>query len=168
MKSLTSEKKQKEINNKDNPCFSCNIEQECCRKLRFLRLTETEYLRHFAQYQETIAVQNCDETYLVSSKAGEACPNWSQNKCAVYTDRPVECRIFPYTLGRINKKHNHVIITYHERTHCPQKKQLLMSDKATRKMILSFAHEAFGNDCDVEVKREGILVKWAIKLKHWF
>ena len=166
VKNLLLEKKPKEINNKDNPCFSCCIEQECCRKLRFLRLTKSEYLQHFAQHQGTITVQNYDETYIVSSKEGQACPNWSSNKCTTYTDRPVECRIFPYTLGKVHKKNNHVVITYHERTRCPQKKDLLMSEKETKKLILSFAHEAFGNKYTVKVKRESLLAKWMIKLKH--
>jgi Fe-S-cluster containining protein len=166
VKKLPLKKNTKENNNKDTPCFSCSIEQECCRKLRFLRLTKSEYMQHFVQHQGTITVQNCTETYLISSKEGQTCPNWSSEKCTIYTDRPVECRIFPYTLGRINKEKLHVVINYHERTHCPQKKVLLVSDKETKKLILSFAHEAFGNKYTIEVKRENLLAKWITKLKH--
>ena len=155
----------KENNNKDNPCFSCNIEQECCRKLRFLRLTKSEYMQHFAQHKRIINVQNCSETYLVSSKEGQTCPKWS-NKCTIYANRPVECRIFPYTLGKVQKEKLNVIINYHERTHCPQKKDLLISDKETKKLILSFAHEAFGNKYTIEVKQETRLTNWINKFKH--
>jgi hypothetical protein len=40
-----------------------------------------------------------------------------------------------------------------------------MPDKEIRKLILSFAHEAFGNK-HIEVKKEGLLAKLMIKLKH--
>ncbi len=168
MKNLLVEKKPKDIDNQDNPCFSCSIEQECCRKLRFLRLTKTEYLQHFAKHQEILLVQSCGQTCLVSSLEGQTCPNLINNKCAIYTDRPIECQIFPYTLGKVYKANNHVFISYHERTHCPQKKALLMSQKVTKKLLLSFAHEAFGNNCMVEVKRERLLGKLMIKLRRRF
>jgi hypothetical protein len=74
--------------------------------------------------------------------------------------------LFPYTLGRIYKENDHVVINYHERTLCPHKKDLLMQDKEIRKLILSFAHEAFGNKHIIEVKKEGLLAKLMIKLKH--
>jgi hypothetical protein len=41
-----------------------------------------------------------------------------------------------------------------------------MQDKEIRKLILSFAHEAFGNKHIIEVKKEGLLAKLMIKLKH--
>ena len=163
---LLLEKKPKEISNKDNPWISCPIEQEDCRKLRFLRLTKSEYMQHFAQHQEKITVQDHNETYLVSSKEGQTCPHWSNLKCTIYADRPVECRLFPYTLGRIQKEKNLVVINYHDRTLCPHKKDLLMPHEEAKKLILSFAREAFGNKCTVEVKRESLLTNWRIRLKH--
>ena len=153
-----------ENNKKINPCFSCYIEQDCCKKLRNLRLTKSEYMQHFVQHQGTILMQNCSETYLVSSTEGQTCPNLSNESCTIYNDRPVECRIFPYTLGRIHKEKLHVAINYHDRTHCPHKRDLLISDKEVKKLILSFAHEAFGNKYTIEVKRETILAKWINKL----
>jgi Fe-S-cluster containining protein len=158
-------KKPKEINDRDNPCFSCLIEQECCRKLRFLRLTKSEYMQHFAQQQEKIIIQDCDETYLVSSKEGQTCPHFRNDICTIYADRPIECRLFPYTLGSINKENNCVAITYHERTLCPNKENLLMPDKEARKLILSFAHEAFTDKYTFEVKRESFLTKWMTILR---
>jgi len=160
--------KKLEIKNKNNPCFSCPIEQECCRKLKSLRLTKSEYLKHFAQFQEKITVQDYDETCIVSSREGEPCPNWSGKKCAIYADRPVECRIFPYTIGRINKKYNHVTISYHKRTNCPQKEVLTMPDKELKKIILRFANNAFGDKLTFKVKREGTLTKWLTTLKQFF
>jgi CelD/BcsL family acetyltransferase involved in cellulose biosynthesis/Fe-S-cluster containining protein len=158
-------KKLKEINDRDNPCFSCLIEQECCRKLRFLRLTKSEYMQHFAQQQEKIIIQDCDETYLVSSKEGQTCPHFKNDICTIYADRPIECRLFPYTLGSIHKENNCLVITYHERTLCPNKGNLLMPDKEARKLILSFAHEAFTDKYTVKVKRESFLTKWMTILR---
>jgi Fe-S-cluster containining protein len=151
---------EKKTKNGGNPCVACSIEKECCRKLRFLRLTEFEYLQHFAKHLDKIIVQNHDETYLISSKEGQACPNWINNSCLIYGCRPVECRLFPHTMGGISKDNNYILINYHERTHCPQKKRLLLSDKEVKRLLLSFAHEAFGNSCVVKVKGESLLARW--------
>ena len=111
-----------QLHENNNPCSSCCIEQECCRKLQYLRLTKSEYLQNFDKHKEKIFVQNFDETYMVSSKGDQPCPNWSNNKCMVYIERPVECKIFPHTIGIIRKTFDNVLITYHSRTDCPQKK----------------------------------------------
>ena len=158
------QKNLKGINNQDNSCFSCPIEQECCRKLRCLRLTKSEYNKHFAQHLEKITIKDCDETYVISSKEGQPCPYFKNLKCAIYDDRPIECRLFPYTLGNIHKKNSCAIIGYHERTLCPNKKDILMPDKEAKRLIISFAHEAFNDKYTVKVKRES-LTKWTINLR---
>jgi Fe-S-cluster containining protein len=157
--------KKKKTKDGINACFSCPIEQECCRRLRFLRLTKSEYLENFVEHQESLVTQSRDETYLISSKEKTPCPNWVANRCAIYTKRPFECRIFPYTLGKVHKKNKSVFISYHDRTHCPHKNQLLMSREKARELILSFAHEAFGGDCIVEIKWESALYKLLTKIK---
>ena len=159
-------KKSKDIANQDSLCFSCSIGQECCRELRFLRLTKSEYRRHFAEHQNKLIIQDCDQTCLVSSKNGQTCPNWISTTCTIYADRPVECRIFPYTLGTVYKVNNRVFISYHERTRCPQKKALLMSHKELEELLIYFAHEAFGNSCEVKIKKEHLMEKLGIKLRR--
>lgn len=161
---LTSNESQQ--NTIDNPCSSCNIQQECCKDLKYLRLTKSEYLQLFALHKEKITVQNFDETYMVSSKENQHCPNWSNNKCMVYLKRPIECRIFPHTIGVIRKNFDSMLVPYHARTECPQKKDLLMSDNEVKELVISFAHEAFGDKYFIKVKQENPIVQWIANLKN--
>jgi len=155
-----------QLNIVDNPCSSCDVEQECCRQLKYLRLSKSEYLQHFAKHKEKITIHNFDETYMVSSKEDQPCPNWSNKKCMVYLERPVECRIFPHTIGVIRKNFNNVLITYHARILCPKKRELLMPDTKVNKLVLYFAREAFGDKYFIKVKREKSILKWIFNLKN--
>lgn len=150
----------------DNPCLTCSIGQDCCRKLSGLKLTESEYKQHFAIHREKLEVRQDGQIYVVSSKEGHACPHWSNNQCTVYDERPIECRLFPYTIGVIDRKQGHVLLSFHARTGCPNKKELLVSEDKAKEMVFLFARNAFGGKCIVEIEHEMLLTALKSKLKR--
>jgi Fe-S-cluster containining protein len=154
--------KKESENSLENPCFSCSIGQACCSKLLSLKLTQSEYQLVFAGHEESLAVQRKGHFYIVSSKKLDSCPHWNNSRCSVYSNRPIECRLFPYTIGVIHDKGKRVYLSYHSRVNCPEKKALLMPKSQAEQMVRSFAHSAFGDDCSVEVEHENQFAK----LKH--
>ena len=137
----------------DNPCATCSMGQGCCTNLTHLKLTESEYKRHFAQYRQQLEVERYGPIYVVSGKEAHACPNWNDG-CNIYHNRPMECRLYPYTIGAINRKHGRLSLGIHAHTRCPNKKELLLPEDEAKELVSSFARNAFGNKDIVEAKLE--------------
>ena len=152
----------------DYPCTSCSLGQDCCTNLKGLKLTASEYKRHFIQYQEKIMVHQKNRSiYEVSSRQGQACPHW-ENGCIIYDDRPVECRIFPHTIGKISFYHGQISLTVHARSNCPQKQILLLPWDETKRLVSLFARDAFGNEPIIKVKRETLICRLVNRLMEIF
>jgi Fe-S-cluster containining protein len=149
----------------DNPCSTCNIGQACCTILLGLKLTESEYMQHFHRYGSELTVQQDDGVYIVSSIGGQKCPNWNEGQCSVYPDRPIECRLFPYTLRSVSRVHGRAFITFHSRTRCPLKMDLIAPLGEATKMVTSFGKTAFGKDTAIEVHLDIWSTRWKIKFK---
>jgi Fe-S-cluster containining protein len=128
----------------DNPCLTCSIHQDCCTNLHGLKLTRNEYEAHFRQHADVLSVSQDGGIVTVSKKNGGACPNWKSDGCGVYLERPVECRLFPFTMDRVDLKKNEVIIGFHSDVNCPQKEKLLMPEPEAHALMRRFATEAFG------------------------
>lgn len=138
----------------DNPCARCSTGQSCCSSLTNLRVTESEYERLFARRRAGLTIQRDGPIYRISAKQGRTCPHWN-NGCGVYGDRPVECRLYPYTIGEVWIWHRWVLVTFHSRpTGCPNTELLLMPRGEARKLLSSFAREGFGETCRVYVTYE--------------
>ena len=134
----------------DNPCAACSIGQDCCTNLAGLRLSKAEFERNFLRHHESLLVKEHSGIYEVAGRRN-VCPNWGGNRCTVYETRPIECRIFPYTIGDVVRIGRLVVLTYHHRTRCPQKLRLLAPRTEVVDMLVSFAHDAFGRDLRVLV-----------------
>ena len=147
-----------------NVCIKCSIGQDCCRNLFGLRLSENEYKQHFARHSDSLEVRQDTRLYFVSAKEGYSCPNWVGDQCAIYTDRPMECRFFPYTIGKIIHKGNRVDITFHSRTPCPKKKILLMPKAEANEMLVSFARSVFSDVDKINVEHEWLFTKLKYKI----
>ncbi len=154
------------VESSNNPCYSCSIKQYCCRNLKCLKLTELEYKRYFARHRKKLEVRRYDKVYLVSSKIGESCPYLCANKCIIYDNRPIECRLFPYTIGVVHSEQGRVLLSFHDRTICPNKKELLVSKDEAKAMVYSFARDEFGDEYVVKVKRESLLTRFEFFLKY--
>jgi Fe-S-cluster containining protein len=127
----------------ENPCLACSIGQDCCSRLSGLRLAPREFERCFAVHADRIDVGRDGPLYVVSSRNGGACPNWSAQGCAIYDLRPMECRLFPHTIYMRNRAADRVSVVVHSDTRCPQKEKLKMTDAAARGLVAEFCREAF-------------------------
>lgn len=136
-----------------NPCLACNIDQDCCKRLTGLKLTDVEYTRHFEHHHSKLAIKRIGKIYEVSTKDGGQCPNW-QGQCTVYETRPVECSLFPYTIGQIVEREDHTLFTLHSRTTCPLKHELIVPEVEARRMVRSFAEDAYGKNHKVRIVEE--------------
>jgi len=126
----------------DNPCVACSIGQDCCSNLSGLKLLEPEYRLHFAREIRRLRVQKKGQFYTISSKDAEPCPHWIKDRCSIYYDRPIECRLFPYTIGLIRYEDSQIVLIIHARTRCPLKKELLVSKVKAEELVRSFAYQA--------------------------
>lgn len=151
-----------------NVCSRCIIGQDCCRNLSGLKLSENEYEQHFAKHSENLEVRQENNLYVVSAIDGKPCPNWIDDQCSIYIDRPMECRLFPYTLGKIIHHGNRINITFHSHTQCPEKKTLLMSKAEANGMILSFARSVFPDADKIISEHEWLFTKLKYKIMRLF
>ena len=126
----------------ENPCLKCSIDQGCCTHLSGLRVNQAEFDRCFASHQDKLSIEREGPLFKISVHDGGACPNW-KDQCAVYEDRPMECRLFPHTIGSVFDGET-LLLTVHKRTDCPLKKELAMGDQAAVEMVEQFARETVG------------------------
>jgi Fe-S-cluster containining protein len=141
-----------------DPCASCSIHQACCSELSGLRVTAEEFERCFAAHADELIVEHEGPVRVLSPKGGGPCPNLGRDgRCTVYGHRPIECRLFPYTLYVRRAGDGHASLGYHGRTRCPQKAALLPSDAEARAMVTRFGRQAFGERVGLEVSREGLI-----------
>ncbi|MCP4348112.1 MAG: YkgJ family cysteine cluster protein [Desulfobacterales bacterium] len=160
----------------NNMCSKCSIKQDCCRNLSGLRMSEIEYKQHFANNNDGLTVMQVGRLFLVSAKDGHSCPYWTGDQCSIYADRPMECRLFPYSLGKIIHIGSSVNISFHSRTECPDKEILLMSKADANKMIVSFSRQAFHDADKINIDYEwfyirakfkimGLVMRWSKKIR---
>ena len=144
-------------------CFRCD--QGCCTRLSQLKLSQAEFERSFLHHSESLLIKECRGIYIVSER-GNGCPNLRDNRCAVYEIRPIECRLFPYTIGNSMRIGRLVVMTYHHRTRCPQKHRLLAPRTEVVDMLVSLAKDAFGRDVRVVIVPEIVPWRFARLLKR--
>ena len=150
-----------------NMCNKCSIKQDCCRNLSGLRLSEIEYGQHFAKHSANFVVIQDGRLVMVSAKDGYSCPYWTGDQCGIYADRPMECRLFPYSLGKIVHISNRVNLSFHSRTQCPNKEALLMSKAEANKILLSFSRRAFSDTDKINIDYESSFIKFKYKIMEF-
>lgn len=120
-----------------------------CTDLKGLRLSPAEYERHFAHHAEAMEISRAGPAYRVTAKAGK-CPNWVGH-CTVYETKPMECRLYPYTVSHLAAVGGTVQAVVHNRTGCPQKAQLTPSRAEAEAMVVGYIVETFGPDVKARV-----------------
>lgn len=138
----------------DGPCGTCSIDQQCCQRLTWLRLTAREYEEHFARHRGLFNASGRAPVYVISAKPSGSCPHFIDSRCAIYDDRPFECRLYPYSFGMIRRTERTVTISFHSVTRCPHKKALfrLISKDDARDIVRGFAREAFGDGYALKIR----------------
>jgi len=144
-------------------CFRCD--QDCCTRLSQLKLSKAEFKRSFLQHSESLLIKECRGIFIVSER-GNSCPNLRGNRCTVYEIRPIECRLFPYTIGSCLRIGRLVVMTYHHRTRCPQKHRLLAPRTEVVDMLVCFAKDAFGRGVRVVIVPDIVPLRFARLLKR--
>lgn len=146
-----------------NVCAACEIDQHCCANLTGLKLSKAEFKRNFLHHRKSLLIEEYRGIYRVSGRVNR-CPNWRGDQCAVYDDRPFECRFFPYTIAETMRIGRLVVLTYHHQTLCPQKDRLLAPRTEVVDMLVSFAEDAFGRDVRVVVVPDILPLRLARRL----
>jgi Fe-S-cluster containining protein len=128
----------------ENPCAGC--QSNCCCDLRKLKLSPSEYKRIYEPFRDRLKTERKGALYELSMQAGLHCPHLNEkNECTIYDARPVECRIFPYTVNQAYKAGPLVLFTYHGKTPCPRKKELFPAHAEARRLVRSLAHDTYGS-----------------------
>lgn len=151
--------------NTNDPCAACN--GNCCVNLSWLKLSKKEFKQKFSYDCKEFVFKEHNGIYIASvSRKGECCPYLDDEKkrCTEHETRPIECRLFPYTIGSIKRIGHFVIITYHHRTFCS--KYPLMSRKELNEYLKSFAKDAFGPGVYPVILPEIFPLRQLILLKH--
>jgi Fe-S-cluster containining protein len=123
----------------DNPCLECSVNQGCCSHLNGLRVNQDEFDRCFAHHVDKLDIDRDGPLYRITVKDGGACPNW-EDKCSIYEDRPMECALFPHTIGAVFDDET-LLLTVHKRTECPLKDALAMDDADAIRRVERYARE---------------------------
>jgi Fe-S-cluster containining protein len=129
----------------ENPCAGC--QSNCCCDLRKLKLSPSEYQRVYERFRTQFEVVRKGALYELSMHAGKNCPHWDERvNCTMYESRPVECRLFPYTVNQTYKAGPLVLFTYHGKTPCPRKANgLFPAHKEARRLVRSLARDTYGS-----------------------
>jgi Fe-S-cluster containining protein len=146
-------------NNSDNPCLSCSTDQHCCSQLSGLFLAEDEFNRLFKQYRQDLSVRRSGRIVRVSANNGN-CPYWQKEGCRIYQERPIDCRIFPYTPMHVIERKGSIKIVFHDRSNCPQKEKLFlcMPKSEIRALLVELGKKMYGEAKTITVQHEkGIL-----------
>ncbi len=134
-----------------NPCLKCTVDQNCCRDLHGLTLNEDEYKKLFEGQSGALTITRKGKLYQVFSYGKGACPHWDQ-QCTIYGDRPMDCDLYPYTMGNVFEGDGEVYATYHSRTECPLSEQLLGPREKAEDLIRSFLKKTYGEDYRITVR----------------
>jgi len=150
----------------DNLCDTCSTEQHCCTRLTDLKLTRDEYEAQFKKFEENLSVIQSDGVYTVTPRKGTACPHWDRGGCTIYPNRPIDCRLFPYIMTRIDKDKDALKITVIRSSLCPHVDVVcgLMSETETRALVTEFWRKVAGDETRIIVKRESGPVS---HLRYW-
>ena len=142
-----------------NPCAECP--RNCCKGLKFLKLSPAEYQRVYEPYRGQFDIQQQGKVYELTMHKGLSCPHLGDlDLCTMYETRPYECRLFPYTVNRMYRFGPIVLFSYHGRAGCPRKEDgLFPSRKTARHLVYSLARETYGPHKLYWVCYEGIVYR---------
>ena len=150
-------------NTDQNPCLSCPTNQGCCSNLLGLALSQEEYESLFFQYKDLLDIDIAGRITNISVKDGKSCPYWDRDHCSVYLQRPMECRLYPFSLENIYDKGETVYISFGANNSCPLQEKLIMSKSDAKKMILEFTKKVYPDAKKIKIEHNGNYYK----TKNW-
>jgi Fe-S-cluster containining protein len=135
MQNIDNERNTK-IDNIINKVVKCDNCHSCCKHSSgFVLSHEVERLKKLK-----VPLQKVGNIHFMALNPDGTCPNLNdQNKCSMYEDRPIACRMFPLNLmDRQDFIKKWVFFSF-----CPTENQLLMdaSGYVSNRLILMTTHE---------------------------
>lgn len=121
----------------NNPCLSCPVDQNCCRNLHGLTVSQEEFDRLYKPAQDDFKIYKKGFLFEIWSKDGNPCPHW-EGQCTIYGDRPMDCDLYPYTIGNVFDDGKTVRVSYHNRTECPLGEQLSPPREKVEALLRAF------------------------------
>lgn len=140
----------------ENPCTSCSANHGCCtlKGACGLMLTKEEFDTHFKGHTDKLVVRSSGKFVIISTREGWSCPHLDVGGCKIYHDRPIDCRLFPYTMSNVLEMRKRITIVIHSRTGCPEKASLLQPEAEARQQALEFARSVFGSTRPITIRYE--------------
>jgi Fe-S-cluster containining protein len=125
-----------------NYCGACPT--NCCSPCIDLKVTKSEFDRCFAAHADKLSVKDLGAYLEVTSNKTKDCPNFINDCCAIYDDRPMECRLYPHSVQDIDLIAEGVRAYVHAGTRtCPQKAKLIATEPEVLSMVQGFLDEAY-------------------------
>jgi Fe-S-cluster containining protein len=144
---------------RNNPCLICSSNQRCCSQLSGLRLSKQEFENFFSSHSNELSIRKDNNMFIVSSIRNGPCPHWGKSGCIIYSDRPIDCRLYPYEIIRLSEKRKAIEVRLINNPGCPHRDSLLMPFEEAKSLIKVLCHTVYGQGKPVIVKyvqaREG-------------
>lgn len=137
-----------------SPCMSCSIDMDCCRKFNGVVMSQDEYDRLFAKFDGRFELEQLGRFVKIADKSGQGCPYFEQGTgCTIYEDRPLDCRLFPFSLDHVRGGENEPMrASAHRRVGCPHSEEFPIDQAeiacVTDRMARSVGHN--GAKVDLE------------------
>jgi|GEM_PF-1617417 len=127
-----------------NPCLACRVNQQCCSQLSGLRLSREEFEKYFQDHANELSIIKYRKTFIVSARNHQTCPHWRESGCAIYMDRPSDCRLYPYEITRVREKKDRIEVLFSDNPGCPLREDLLLPIEEAKSIIEGFCRDVYG------------------------
>jgi Fe-S-cluster containining protein len=152
----------------ENPCLTCPGPDTCCGiPGRFsLRLSKEEFEKHFLDKKEDLRVTEKDKVIMIFSKEGKVCPNLEKKGCRIYSERPIDCRLYPYQMLPLYETRQTVKFFLYVLPECIEEKIFSLPVNQATTLVEEFGRKVYGEKkITVQVYKDTILFKLKNKVE---
>lgn len=138
-----------------NPCMSCSIDMDCCKKFSGALVSQEEYDRLYARFDGRFRIERVGRFLKLYDVSGEGCPYFEQGTgCTVYDQRPLDCRLFPFSLDHMREDSGGCLkASVNTRVGCPHAHEFPVDKPAIAALSADMARAVGYADARVEHER---------------